>query len=87
VFFLVTNIDYDVVSTKDGGSLSDVYIGSTVGEMGCWVDPRTTKMIQTGLEQSRVPDVATEGKTGIVQYFCSSHLSLESQTDGHLGRC
>lgn len=28
------------------------------GELGCFVDPKVTKMVQTGLERSLVPDVA-----------------------------
>jgi hypothetical protein len=39
-------------------------VGSTVGELGCWVDPSVTRLIQTGLEHSRVPDVGAYVKLG-----------------------
>ena len=29
-----------------------------MGELGCWIDPQVTKMVQAGLEHTRVPDVA-----------------------------
>ncbi len=35
----------------------DAYLGSTLGELGCWFDPSSTQMNQTGLEHARVPDV------------------------------
>lgn len=41
-------------------------MGSTVGELGCWVDPSVTRLIQTGLEHSRVPDVGTYLELGNV---------------------
>ncbi|KAF8163058.1 P-loop containing nucleoside triphosphate hydrolase protein [Crassisporium funariophilum] len=56
VFFKVTNIEYEVMSTASP-SLQDIYTGSTMGELGCWVDANVTRVIQTGVEHSRVPDV------------------------------
>ena len=38
-------------------SSPDMYIGATVGELGCWVDTAVTRMVQTGVEHSRVPDM------------------------------
>ncbi|KAF8964138.1 P-loop containing nucleoside triphosphate hydrolase protein [Flammula alnicola] len=55
VFFKVTNIEYDVMSRSDS-SVQDSYTGSTLGELGCWVDTSITRMIQTGVEYSRVPN-------------------------------
>jgi peroxin-6 len=69
VFFLVTNVEHDVVSSEDDGNLPDTYIGSTVGELGCWVDPHVTRMIQTGLEQSRVPDNSSHGRAGETMFI------------------
>ncbi|KAH9830946.1 AAA-domain-containing protein [Rhodofomes roseus] len=59
-FFTVTNIEHHVVSSNGDASMpaSDVYLGSAVGELGCWVDPSVTRMIQTGVEHARVPDMA-----------------------------
>ncbi|KAH9483816.1 Peroxisomal biogenesis factor 6 [Psilocybe cubensis] len=56
VFFKVTNIEYDVVNHANS-SVQDLYTGSTLGELGCWVDTSITRMIQTGIEHSRVPRV------------------------------
>lgn len=53
VFFKVTNIEYDVVAR----SSPSICNGSMLGELGCWVDTSVTRMIQTGLEHSRVPGV------------------------------
>ncbi|KAF9475323.1 AAA-domain-containing protein [Pholiota conissans] len=56
VFFKVTNIEYDVVS-RASSSTQDLYTGSTLGELGCWIDTSVTRVIQAGVEYSRVPDV------------------------------
>ncbi|KAJ7191062.1 AAA-domain-containing protein [Mycena pura] len=57
VYFLITNIEHDVIS----GQLSahDSYLDSAVGELGCWVDPKVTRLIQTGVEHCRVPYAGT----------------------------
>ncbi|KAF8803602.1 AAA-domain-containing protein [Phlegmacium glaucopus] len=55
VFFKVTSIEYDVVS-KAGPPLQDLYTGSTLGELGCWIDTSITRMTQAGVEHTRVPD-------------------------------
>ncbi|KII88818.1 hypothetical protein PLICRDRAFT_42057 [Plicaturopsis crispa FD-325 SS-3] len=58
VFFVITNIEHDVLPRdRDDSSASDMYVGSTLGELGCWVDPVVTRLSQTGVEHSRVPDV------------------------------
>ncbi|KAJ6500326.1 AAA-domain-containing protein [Mycena sanguinolenta] len=59
VFFLVTNIEHDVMSGTDRISNRDSYLDSTMGELGCWIDPSVTRLIQTGVEHCRVPDVGT----------------------------
>lgn len=51
VFFKITNVEYDVIPDAP----SDEFYGSMLGEWGCWVDPSVTRILQTGLEQSRVP--------------------------------
>jgi hypothetical protein len=42
----------------------DLYVSSTAGELGCWVDPVITRMVQTGLEHCWVPDVGTYLESG-----------------------
>ena len=56
----MTNIEHHVVASNGDAALaaSDVYLGAAVGELGCWVDPSVTRMIQTGVEHARVPDMA-----------------------------
>ncbi len=63
LFFKVTNVDY--ASKPQSDSLShDFYEGSTFGELGCWVDPTTTRIVQTGVEHSRVPDIMSYMQLG-----------------------
>jgi peroxin-6 len=59
VFFVITNIEYDVLTKPDMNPSPDTYIGSTLGELGCWVVPSVTRIVQTGLEHSRVPDMTS----------------------------
>ncbi|KAJ7081533.1 P-loop containing nucleoside triphosphate hydrolase protein [Mycena crocata] len=59
IFFLITNIEHDVVSGTAQISNHDSYLDSTMGELGCWIDPAVTRLIQTGVEHCRVPDVGT----------------------------
>ncbi|KAL1947477.1 hypothetical protein VTO73DRAFT_14438 [Trametes versicolor] len=58
VYFLITNVEHNVPSRLGEVSSSDMYIAATAGELGCWVDPSVTRMVQTGLEHARVPDMA-----------------------------
>ncbi|KAI0831786.1 AAA-domain-containing protein [Trametes gibbosa] len=57
VYFVVTNVEHNIPSRLGEMSSPDMYIGATVGELGCWVDPAATRMVQTGVEHSRVPDI------------------------------
>ncbi|KAJ7470448.1 P-loop containing nucleoside triphosphate hydrolase protein [Mycena latifolia] len=59
VFFLVTNIEHDVIAGAGQISSRDPYLDSTMGELGCWIDPAVTRLIQTGVEHCRIPDVGT----------------------------
>jgi peroxin-6 len=59
VFFKITNIEHDVLDIAQTPSGPDTYFAATMGELGCWVDPKVTQMMQTGLEHSRVPDVVS----------------------------
>lgn len=59
VFFLITNVEHDVMPRTGEISNRDAYLDSTMGELGCWIDPAVTRLIQTGVEHSRIPDVGT----------------------------
>jgi peroxin-6 len=61
VFFSVTNIEYDVMRSD---TTTDVYVGATFGELGCWVDPGVTRMIQTGVQHSWIPELGTYVELG-----------------------
>ncbi|KZV91614.1 AAA-domain-containing protein, partial [Exidia glandulosa HHB12029] len=62
VWFKITNLEYDVLDLPDdAASGSDSYVAATMGELGVWVDTDVTKMMQSGLEHSRVPDVQLDG--------------------------
>ncbi|KAJ3843702.1 AAA-domain-containing protein [Lentinula raphanica] len=57
VFFMITNVEYNVAPNNNTNQTVDTYFGSTAGELGCWVDPESTRMIQAGIDHSFVPDV------------------------------
>lgn len=57
VYFTVTNVEHSVPSRLGEASSLDMYVGATVGELGCWIDTSVTRMVQTGIEHSRVPDM------------------------------
>ncbi|KAK0502993.1 AAA-domain-containing protein [Armillaria luteobubalina] len=59
VFFVLTNIDHDVISNEAVPLSPDAYAGATLGELGCWFESSVTRMVQTGVEHCRVPDVYT----------------------------
>lgn len=59
VYFIVTNVEHNVPSRLGAVASPDMYVGATVGELGCWVDPAVTRMVQTGIEHSRVPDMGS----------------------------
>ncbi|EEB91641.1 hypothetical protein MPER_09971, partial [Moniliophthora perniciosa FA553] len=54
---MITNIEYDTISKSKEPVRMDAYFGSTIGELGYWLDPSQTRMVQAGLEQARIPDV------------------------------
>ncbi|KAK0459470.1 AAA-domain-containing protein [Desarmillaria tabescens] len=58
VFFVLTNIDHDVISNEAVSLSPDAYAGATLGELGCWFDSSVTRMVQTGVEHCRVPDAS-----------------------------
>lgn len=54
LFFLVINIEYGVVLGHDA-RVPDTYVGASAGELGCWVDSESTRILQASNEQSDVP--------------------------------
>ena len=58
MYFTVTNVEHNVPSRIGEMSSPDLYIGATVGELGCWIDTAVTRMVQTGIEHSRIPDTS-----------------------------
>ncbi|KAH9174255.1 AAA-domain-containing protein [Lactarius sanguifluus] len=58
IYFTVTNIECDPPSTNNALNPSDVHLGLSTGELGCWVDSAVTRLTQTGLEHARIPDVS-----------------------------
>ncbi len=71
VYFIVTNVEHSVPSRIGETSSLDMYVGATVGELGCWIDTAITRMVQTGIEHSRVPAMAQYFGTGIVLHLSS----------------
>lgn len=59
VFFAVTNLEMPSSSRARAPMAGDTYGGATTGEFGYWVDTAVTRIIQTGLEQTRVPNCAS----------------------------
>jgi len=59
IYFIVTNIECDPPSTNNALNPSDVHLGLSAGELGCWIDSAVTRLTQTGLEHARVPDVSS----------------------------
>ena len=45
-------------------SNTDLYVSSTVGELGCWVDPAVTRIVQTGVEHCWIPNVGSYLESG-----------------------
>lgn len=73
VYFLITNVEHNVPSRLGEVSSSDMYIAATAGELGCWVDPSVTRMVQTGLEHARVPDMAQYLGIGMITVLVAVH--------------
>ncbi|KAJ7771890.1 AAA-domain-containing protein [Mycena metata] len=93
VFFVITNIEHDVMSGTEQISNRDSYLDSTLGELGCWIDPSITRLIQTGGEHCRIPDVGTyfhpdrnspRALLGILDGFPDSALLRPSSPYGKL---
>jgi hypothetical protein len=76
-YFLVTNVEHSVINSAATYKEDDLYTGSTLGELGCWVDPSFTRTMQTGLEHARIPDVGSYLELGMTP-LCLSLLITNS---------
>lgn len=56
-FFRVVNVEHNLLS--DPASPPDNHFASTMGEFGCWMDPSSTRLIQVGVENARVPGLGS----------------------------
>ncbi|KIO23355.1 hypothetical protein M407DRAFT_27134, partial [Tulasnella calospora MUT 4182] len=77
VFFKITNLEYDILDMSSSGRELDSYAAATMGELGCLIDPTVTKMVQTGLEHVRIPNVRSffDIDTGFCALPTSSRLT------------
>lgn len=74
VYFKITNVEYDVLSN----ATVDEFYGSSLGEWGCWVDHSQTRIVQTGVEQSRVPYAQDSAELGTRSADCLRLFLLNS---------
>ncbi|KAI0003309.1 P-loop containing nucleoside triphosphate hydrolase protein [Russula compacta] len=72
VYFIVTNVDCDPPSANNALNPSDIHLGLSAGELGCWVDATVTRVTQTGFEHARIPDASA---------FLSPRDTLDSDVD------
>ncbi|KAE9389752.1 AAA-domain-containing protein [Gymnopus androsaceus JB14] len=75
VFFMITNVEYNLPPSDNKNSAVDTYFGSTAGELGCWFDPDSTRMVQAGMDHSFIPDVNEYLGTG--QALASTGASIQ----------
>jgi peroxin-6 len=55
VFFSVTDIEFDTASATS--LLPSICSRSPLGGLGCWIDPSATRVNQTGINHSRIPNM------------------------------
>ena len=58
VFFKITSIEHATIDTMDGLRSLDTYVAATMGELGCKIDPKVTRIVQQGVEHTRIPDIS-----------------------------
>ncbi|XP_006458394.1 hypothetical protein AGABI2DRAFT_216898 [Agaricus bisporus var. bisporus H97] len=84
-YFLVTNVEHSVITSATTYKEDDLYAESTLGELGCWVDSSFTRMMQTGFEHARVPDVGSYLELDL-QQTRSTYSSLKRHPSSRLFR-
>jgi hypothetical protein len=70
---MVTNVEYEVLADPSGLNSQDILLNARMGELGCFVESDVTRIVQAGLEHSRIPDVGA--------YFESDPNSTRSTLD------
>jgi peroxin-6 len=75
-YFIVTNVDCDPPSTNDALNTSDVHLGLSAGELGCWVDTTVTRVTSTGFEHVRIPDASAFLSARFLTLFREMVLTL-----------
>ncbi|KAF4578683.1 peroxisomal assembly protein [Pleurotus pulmonarius] len=55
VFFMITHIEHPAIT--NGIDTHDIAYESAAGELGFWIDSTVTRIVQTGLEHTRIPDI------------------------------
>ncbi|TDL25074.1 AAA-domain-containing protein [Rickenella mellea] len=57
VFFAISHVEYSVVADTED-RFFDFYNSSRMGELGCWIEPSATTVIQTSTKHAVVPDAS-----------------------------
>ncbi|KAL5490121.1 PEX6 [Sanghuangporus weigelae] len=74
VHFLVSNVEHDLSKLGDVDSRLDAIPRSIMfGEFGCWIDPSSTKVIQTGIEHVLVPREDYDSLNNLSEILCTSY--------------
>ncbi|KAG8760764.1 peroxisomal assembly protein [Serendipita sp. 396] len=55
-YFRVTHIEHDLVQINPE-HVTDSHFAAVMGELGCWMDSNSTRLIQGGVENARAPDL------------------------------
>lgn len=74
VYFQVTSLHYDIV--RANSSQIDFEMQSS-GELGCWIDPNLTKIVQSGTETIPTPVTILPsqlGKSSLISVQLNSNL-------------
>jgi peroxin-6 len=74
VYFKITNVEHEM---PRNGAL-DGFSSASLGEWGCWVDHSVTRIVQTGVEQSRVPTSTNQGRLTSVHYRAFNDITAIS---------
>ena len=80
VYFQITSLEMEAGPTPSriqGGTAEELVADELdAGELGCFVDPYATKLLQTGIEHSLVPDMTAF--LGICEPLLASRCSALS---------
>lgn len=55
--FRIVNVEYDLVHTDASAAEPDSHFAAVMGELGCWTDVKSTRLLQSGIENALVPNV------------------------------